>query len=34
MAQLWAVNSLGGYFYSLNLSKELRTALQSQSKFR
>jgi N4-gp56 family major capsid protein len=34
MAQLWAVNSLGGYFYSLNLSKELRTALQSSSKFR
>ncbi len=34
MAQLWAVNSLGGYFYSLNLSKELRQALQPSVKFR
>src|SRR3954468_306229 len=33
-SQLWAVNSLGGYFYSLNLSKELRTALQPKAKFR
>lgn len=32
--QLWATNSLGGYFYSLNLSKELRTALQPMHKFR
>jgi N4-gp56 family major capsid protein len=32
--QLWAVNSLGGYFYSLNLSKELRSALQPEMKFR
>jgi len=32
--QLWAVSSLGGYFYSLNLSKELRDALQPMSKFR
>jgi N4-gp56 family major capsid protein len=33
-SQIWAVNSLGGYFYSLNLSKELRTALQPSVKFR
>lgn len=33
-SQLWAVNSLGGYFYSLNLSKELRTVVQPTSKFR
>ena len=32
--QLWAVNSLGGYFYSQNLSKELRKALQPTTKFR
>jgi len=32
--QLWAVNSLGGYMYSLNLSKELRTAVQPACKFR
>jgi len=32
--QLWAVNSLGGYYYSLNLSKELRTGVQATSKFR
>jgi N4-gp56 family major capsid protein len=32
--QLWAVNSLGGFFYSLNLSDELRTALQPESRFR
>jgi N4-gp56 family major capsid protein len=32
--QLWAVNTLGGYFYSLNLSKELRQALQPMVKFR
>jgi N4-gp56 family major capsid protein len=33
-SQLWAVNSLGGYFYSLNLSKELRMSLQPKTKFR
>jgi len=33
-SQLWAVNSLGGYFYSQNLSKELRQALQPSVKFR
>jgi N4-gp56 family major capsid protein len=33
-SQLWAVNTLGGYFYSLNLSKELRQALQPRTKFR
>ncbi len=33
-SQLWAVNSLGGYFYSLNLSEELRETLQPLSKFR
>ncbi len=32
--QLWAVNSLGGFFYSLNLSDELRTALQPEARFR
>lgn len=33
-SQLWAVNTLGGYFYSLNLSNELREALQPMVKFR
>ena len=32
--QLWAVNSLGGFYYSLNLSKELRQGVQATSKFR
>jgi len=32
--QLWSVNSLGGYFYSQNLSDELREALQPMSRFR
>ena len=32
--QVWAVNSLGGFFYSLNLSDELREALQPMSRFR
>lgn len=32
--QLWAVNSLGGYMYSLELSDILRTATQPLSKFR
>lgn len=32
--QLWATNSLGGYFYSQNLSKELRQAVQPTVKFR
>lgn len=32
--QLFAVNSLGGFYYSLNLSKELRYGVQSKSKFR
>lgn len=32
--QLWAVNTLGGYFYSLNLSNELRESLQPMVKFR
>lgn len=32
--QLWSVNSLGGYYYSLNLSKELRMGVQATSKFR
>ena len=30
----WAVNSLGGFFYSLNLSDELREAVQPMSRFR
>lgn len=33
-SQLWATNSLGGYFYSLNLSEELRETLQPLTKFR
>jgi N4-gp56 family major capsid protein len=32
--QIWAVNSLGGFLYSLNLSDELRTALQPTARFR
>ena len=32
--QLWSVNTLGGYFYSLNLSKKLRSAVQPMVKFR
>jgi N4-gp56 family major capsid protein len=32
--QVWAVNSLGGFMYSLNLSDELRHAVQPQVKFR
>ena len=32
--QIWATNSLGGFFYSQNLSKELREALQPMSRFR
>lgn len=32
--QLWAVNSLGGYMYSLELSNILRTAVQPLCKFR
>lgn len=32
--QIWQTNSLGGFFYSLNLSDELRIALQPTSRFR
>ena len=32
--QLWGVNSLGGYMYSLELSDILRTAVQPLCKFR
>lgn len=32
--QLWVTNSLGGFYYSLNLSKELRMGVQATSKFR
>jgi len=32
--QLWAVNSLGGYMYSLELSDILRTAVQPLCKYR
>lgn len=32
--QLWAVNSLGGYYMSLNLSKDLRYGVQATNKFR
>jgi N4-gp56 family major capsid protein len=31
---VWAVNTLGGYMYSLNLSNELRCQLQPLTKFR
>ena len=31
---LWGTNTLGGYMYSLNLSKELRQAVQPLVKFR
>jgi len=34
MGQLWSVNSLGGYAYSDNLSRELRTAVQPGLRFR
>lgn len=34
VGQLWAVNSLGGYMYSLELSDILRTAVQPLCKFR
>ena len=32
--QLWVTNSLGGFFYSQNLSDELREALQPMARFR
>ena len=32
--QVWATNSLGGYMYSLNLSKKLRHALRPTVRFR
>lgn len=32
--QIWAVNTLGGFLYSLNLSEELREALQPMARFR
>ena len=32
--QVWVTNSLGGFMYALNLSKELRAAVQPQTKFR
>ena len=32
--QLWVTDSLGGYAYSDNLSKELRTAVQPGLRFR
>jgi len=34
MSQLWGTNSLGGYMYSDNLSRKLRTALQPMVRFR
>lgn len=34
MAQLFAVNSLGGFYAAFNLSKELRQGVQATSKFR
>lgn len=32
--QVWSVNTLGGYMFSVNLSKKLRTAVQPLCKFR
>jgi len=32
--QVWVTNSLGGFMYSLNLSEELRMAVQPMCKFR
>lgn len=32
--QVWSVNTLGGYFFSLNLSDELREAIQPLTKMR
>lgn len=32
--QIWATDSLGGFMYSLNLSKKLRMAVQPLIKFR
>lgn len=32
--QIWSVNSLGGFMYSLNLSDELRNAVQPLQRFR
>ena len=32
--QVWQTNSLGGYMFSVNLSKKLRTALQPMVRFR
>ena len=34
MSQVWVTNSLGGYAYSDNLSRKLRTALQPALKYR
>src|SRR3990172_1463687 len=33
-AQVWSVNTLGGYFTALNLNRELRDAVQPMVKFR
>lgn len=32
--QVWATSTLGGYMYSLSLSKELRMAVQPLCKYR
>ena len=32
--QVWGTDNLGGYMYSLNLSKELRMSLRPIVKFR
>ena len=34
MSQIWGTNALGGYMYSDNLSRKLRTALQPMVRFR
>jgi len=33
-SQVWGTNSLGGYMFSVNLSRKLRTALQTMVRFR
>ena len=34
VGQIWSVNSLGGFYYALNLSDELRQGVQALTKFR
>ena len=32
--QVWLTNSLGGFYYALNLSKDLRIGVEATAKFR